>query len=156
LGLGDGWHAELAKRPLGAVLRVSNEAGGGALEIEVRLTESGPVVRARASALEIETDGDLVARCERFRLEARGGVEVVSDGPVKAIGRNVDIKATHGSARVRANDDVQLLGEQVLLNCDRAEPLPRWAVTPSAPSPSLPAQNESGDPDLLRALVKDM
>jgi len=155
VGMGDGWHAELAKRPRGAVLRVAHEAGGGTLEIEVSLTAAGPVVRARAAALEIESEGDLVARCDRFRVEARSAVDIVSAGAMRATGRHVDLQATHGSARVRANDDVQLLGEQVLLNCDRQPVLPRWVTPPSVPAPTLAATCASGDRALIAALEQD-
>lgn len=146
LGIGDGWSAELAARPGGALLRIANRSGGAPLEIEISLTEAGPVVRARAAALDLESDTDLVARCARFRVEARDSVDIVAGGSVRAKGRSVDVEATLGSARVRANDDVQLLGENVLLNCDRNPPVPAWASrAPRPPEPTLPVATRSGD-----------
>jgi hypothetical protein len=151
--IGDGWNAQLSQRPQGAVLRVARGAREQTLEISITLTANGPIVRARAAALEIESDSDLVARCERFRVEARESVDIVSGGTVRAQGRRIDVEATHGSARVRANDDVQLLGENVLLNCDRPAPVPPWALPVAPlPAPTVTAQEVSGDEELLQAL----
>lgn len=155
--LGDGWSAALTRQPGGVLLRVGRGASDQTLEITISLTADGPVVRARAAALEIETEHDLVARCDRFRVEARHSVELISGDTLRAQGRRVEVEATHGTARIEANDDVQLLGENVLLNCDRPPPpVPAWARPgPAAPEPTLPAQPASGDPALLAALAGD-
>ena len=120
------------------------------MELEIALTDAGPVIRAHAAAVEIESEGDFVARCDRFRVEARA-VELVSSGALRAEGREVDIRATLGSVRVRANDDVQLLGEQILLNCDRPATLPAWLPAAPPVERTVPRQDEGGDPDVLRA-----
>jgi len=155
--IGDGWSAALSRQPGGALLRVARGADDQALEIVISLTADGPVVRARAAALEIETEHDLVARCDRFRVEARQSIELVAGDTLAAQGRRVAVQATHGTARIEANDDVQLLGENVLLNCDRPPPpVPAWArPTPAAPEPTLAAQAASGDAALLAALHGD-
>jgi hypothetical protein len=151
--IGDGWNAEFSPQPRGALLRVGRGAGERTLEIHISLTAEGPVIRAHAAALEIDSDTDLVARCERFRVEARESVDIVSAGTVRAQGRRVDVEATHGTARIRANDDVQLLGENVLLNCERQPPMPEWALpVPFVPGPSLPVEEVSGDAELLQAV----
>lgn len=154
VAIGDGWNAALSPLPGGAVLRVRRGESGGSLEILISLSKDGPVLRARAAALEIETERDVVARCENFRIEARQNVEVVSAGTLRAEGRRVAIEATHGSAKVQANDNVQLLGENVLLNCEAPTPaLPAWALpAPSLPAPSLPTAPASGDPGLVQEL----
>jgi hypothetical protein len=152
VALDDGWSAELRKLDGGAVLRVSRPSGGAALELEIHLTDAGPVVRARASAIEIESDGDLVARCDRFRVEARQSIDLVSSGTLRAEAREVAVRATHGSAVVEASDDVQLLGEQVLLNCERPAPLPPWVAIAPAPERTVARQDEAGDADLLPSL----
>lgn len=41
------------------------------------------------------------------------------------------LEARVGSVVARANDDVQLLGENVLLNCDRTAPVPDWVTAPA-------------------------
>lgn len=149
--VGATWKAELSATPNGALLRVAQPGRGAALEISVVLTADGPVMRARAPALEIESETDLVARCGRFRVEARDSVEIVSGGTMHAEGRRMQLEATHGSVRVRANDDIQLLGENVLLNCDKeVHPMPAWALpAPVPPEPSVPVQQVSGDEALV-------
>jgi len=149
IALDDGWHAELRRLDGGAVLRVSRPSGGAPLELEIHLTDAGPVVRARASAIEIESDGDLVARCDRFRVEARKAIDLISSGALRAEGREIALRATHGSAVVDASDDVQLLGEQVLLNCDRPAPLPAWVTVAPAPEHTVARQDEGGDAELF-------
>jgi hypothetical protein len=153
--IGDGWSAALQALPGGVLLRVGRGADERTMEIVISLGEDGPVLRARAAALEIETDGDLTARCERFRVEARQSVELISGGTLAAQGHRVEIEATHGTARVRANDDVQLLGENVLLNCDPAPPpIPSWALpTPIVPAPTVAVEEASGDAALVEALT---
>jgi hypothetical protein len=156
IALDGGWRAELREVAAGALLRVWRPSGGGSpLELEVRLTETGPVVRARVSALEIESEGDLVARCEAFRVEARQAIDLVSSGTLRAEGRQVAVRSTHGSALVEASDDVQLLGEQVLLNCDRPAPLPPWVPIAPSPERTIARKDEGGDADLLSSIDSD-
>jgi hypothetical protein len=151
--IGDGWSAELSPLPGGALLRVGRDATDRSMEIVISLTSDGPVLRARAASFEIEAQKDLVVRCERFRVEARESVEMVSGGTLQAQGRRIAVEATHGSARVVANDDVQLLGENVLLNCEHPQPsMPGWALPPIAPVPTLAVENASGDTELVEHL----
>jgi len=153
LPLDQEWTAGLTRVAEGVVVRVGRSTEAP-LEITIVLTAQGPVVRARAAALQVESAGELLAKCGRFRLEADESVDIVSGGSVSVQGRRFDAVATHGSARVKANDDVQLLGENVLLNCDRAmsAPMPAWAQsTPPVPI-SLPAQSVSGDAALAAEL----
>jgi hypothetical protein len=155
LVLEQGWSAQLSRTPAGACLRVRQGDGPARLELTILLTADGPVLRAHASALEIESDNELVARCGTFRVEARESIELRAGETLRASGRRVDVEASHGSARVRANDDVQLLGENVLLNCDRAAPAwPDWVTTtPPSPEITVPPARVSGDIDLVRAIT---
>jgi hypothetical protein len=154
LPLGRDWTAELARVPEGVLVRVGTSGSERPLEITIALTADGPVVRARAASLEIESQTDLVARCARFRLEADESVDIVSGGGVTIQGRRIDAVATHGSTRLKANDDVQLLGENVLLNCDRAvpPPMPTWALPSAAVPATVPAESVSGDSSVAGAL----
>jgi hypothetical protein len=156
LSLGQGWNAALSPAPTGALLRVGRGAGDAHLEIVISMTSAGPVLRARAAAMEIEADTDLIARCDRFRVEARESIALVSEGVLQTQGRRVDIGATHGSVRVQANDHVQLLGENVLLNCEPQPPMPTWAAPVQATAPvvtTVAVADASGDAELAAALT---
>jgi len=155
IALGDGWSAALSPLPGGALLRVGGGPERDCMEIVISLGREGPVLRARAAALEIETQRDIVARCESFRIEARQDIELISGGTLQTQGRRIAIEATHGSAKVQANDNVQLLGENVLLNCEAPKPvIPAWALPPTLPQPSLPAASTSGDQPLLKEVAE--
>jgi hypothetical protein len=156
LRMEDGWRAELVPISRGALLRIGHDRGGETLDITITITAEGPIVRARAAALEIESDGDLVARCERFRVEARESIEMVTPGSLLSRGRRVDVEATHGSLRMKANDNVQLLGENILLNCEPSTPpMPGWALrSPEVPQPTVPVSTISGLEE-LSVVLKD-
>jgi hypothetical protein len=112
------------------VLRIADQHG--AIELEVELRDTGPVVRVRAAALQVETSGPLLLGCERFELRAREGIRLASDGDFIANaggdldlrasglahceGKAVRIRARNGEAQIEAQDDVRLEGERVLLN----------------------------------------
>jgi len=153
LPLGLGWSAELQRGERGALLRLQHPQQG-MVTVEIALTARGPVIRASAAALEIDTPGEVFARCERFTVEARQNVtlrapEILhqASGAMRVEGKTVEIDAVTGGVRMHANDDVQLLGERVLLNCEREAPLPSWL--PPGPGPTLPAETVSGDASLF-------
>jgi len=158
VSLSEGWTAELRSAAGGAArLRVARPEGGATLEISIVITAGGPAIRAHAASLEIESDTDLVARCQRFRVEASQSVDLVTGGTLRAEGRRLELEATHGSARIHANDDVQLLGENVLLNCDPAPvAMPAWAVpSRGLPTPTVPVEPVySGDASLADELKR--
>jgi hypothetical protein len=162
IALGDGWTAGLSAIAGGAVLRIGGRPGGadphgGSMEIVISLTSAGPVLRVRAAALEVVAAQDIVARCENFRVEARQDVTLAAGGNLKTEGRRVEVAATHGSVRVEANDNVQLLGENLLLNCDGPPaPVPGWVGALAAlPVPALPVEHASGDPSLVAAVIEE-
>ena len=81
-------------------------------------------------------------------------MELVAGGTLRAEGRRVDVEATHGMVKLTANDDVQLLGENVLLNCEPTVPAPAWSLpAPQKPQPSVPVAASSGDAELLAAMA---
>jgi len=66
---------------------------GGEVLLEVTLTPEGPVLRFQGARVQLECPGDLKIRCGSFDVESSGDVSI------------------------RANDDVNLNGERVRLNC---------------------------------------
>lgn len=151
----DGKHAVAVSRGEGRALVRVTSGDQRSLEFEIAFTPAGPVVRARAAALELDADGPLTARCDDFRVEARGELSLSAGGRVRVEGRAVDVVAQRGNVTLQANDDVQCLGEQVLLNCDRTPAVPAWVPTvawPAPPTPTVERVNASGDVALFDAL----
>lgn len=158
--LGLGWSASLEARRGGALLRVSHPEQRGLL-LEIAITVDGPVVRAFGAALELSSLGEIKARCERFTIEASQRIalkapEITQQASeyLRAEGRTVEVDATAGDVLIHANDDVQVLGEQVLLNCDREPERPAWIPRPE-PETTLPRQDVLGDPSLVERHDED-
>ncbi len=80
----------------------------GACVLTVLLTDAGPVLRFEAAALQVAATRAVEISCEDFRVSARNELHLV--------GREVDLTARLGGVRVRADDDVAIDGERVLLN----------------------------------------
>lgn len=157
VALGMGWSLDVERRPRGATLRLFHPDQQPVL-VEITVTARGPVIRASAAALEIDAADQILARCERFSIEARDVVsvrarEIVHHAAerVHTEGSEIEMVARTGDVRMRANDDVQLLGEQVLLNCEREQPLPAWIPAGSC-EVTLPRQDAGGTLDVAEAL----
>jgi hypothetical protein len=150
--LGFGWSAVLEPKSRGAILRLVHPQQES-VAVEIAITAQGPVIRASAAALEIESATDISARCARFTVEARESVTLrapeityQASGVLRAEGSSIALDAKAGDVRIRANDDVQVLGEQVLLNCERDAVMPNWL--PKPPEATLPREDITGDIDL--------
>ena len=160
--LGLGWSLHLTReREGGAVVRVRRQ-DEVAVELTIRITSEGPVLRARGRTLELEATHEIHASCEHFSVDATKGIDLRSSGDLNQIaqrnmrleGAEVAVRATRGDVRVKANDDVQLKGEGILLNCDRPEPVPVWTgVKDETENRGLPTKMISGDPSLVA--IKD-
>lgn len=96
-------------------LRIVGPGGGQSVEIVV--TPQGPVLRL-GSGLRIELVGDLAVDAERVVLHGRNGVTLTSGAEVAiAAATHLTAKADLGDVRVKANDDLRLDGERILMNC---------------------------------------
>jgi hypothetical protein len=109
-------------------------ARGGACMLTVRLTDEGPVLRVEGASLEIAASKKLSLECEDLSIAARnsaaiavggdleervaGSVQRVAAGVARTAARRVDIEASPGGIDLRANDDVRVTGERVMLNSD--------------------------------------
>jgi hypothetical protein len=146
--LGSQHTVELTSKGDRACLRVFDAQNRVGLDLEIVITPVGPVVRVRAQGVELEAAGEMVLRCADFHVHARDSIALHAGGKVSLDAHAVRIEARVGTAVVRANDDVQLLGEHVLLNCDREPPLPEW-VQPVVPVQHVPLAACNGDEPLL-------
>jgi len=93
------------------VLNIRVTAGGAEL-----LFEDGLRIRAEGG---LSLDGDRVAirAREELRLESGGEAFIKAEGDLYTEARVQNIKATLGNVNIKANDDVKLRAERILLNC---------------------------------------
>lgn len=104
-----------------SVIRI--EASGTTV-VNIRITADGAELlfedglRMRAEG-KLVLDGDQVTirGREDLRLKSGGEVSIHAEGDFYTEGRVQHIRATLGNVNVKANDDVKLRGERILLNC---------------------------------------
>jgi hypothetical protein len=89
----------------------------------------------------------VTVRCKSFVVPASENVDLRAGADLVAEAATMELFAREGGLRARANDDVQLLGERILLNCDRQPTMPEWVQLPLPES--LPLGPVSGDPALI-------
>lgn len=135
-----------------ARIAVSASDGSAPLSLEIVMTPSGPALRVSAQSIELVADGALTARAKTLSFEATESVAIKAGGAAVIDAHALSLEARVGKAKIQANDDVQLLGEQVLLNCERKVEAPPWVF--EAPKvPAMMARSESsGDAELLAAI----
>ncbi len=98
----------------------------GQVSLTIVVTPDGPVLKVEGKRLIIQAEGDLGLEAEHLVLHARqqlvlssgGDVAVRAAGDMQLNARIHNISATLGNVNVKANDDVRLNGERVLVNCD--------------------------------------
>lgn len=113
--------------------RITIRGRSGEVELEVRMTEHGPVLRFRAADVELASTGEVRVDCERFHVRAEkeifeetgghlrqrvaGNASVWVRGQHSTKAGEARVEAKRGSVQIEANDDVQLLGERIKMNC---------------------------------------
>lgn len=91
----------------------------GEVELTLEVGALGPTLRLRAVNLAIEAQKDLTISAESVTLRAAGQLRLESGGDVTAI-------AQSGSMQLRANDDVAVDAERILLNSPTTAPAKTW------------------------------
>lgn len=81
----------------------------GAYVLTIKLTDEGPVVRVEGGSLEVSAAKKLSLDCDELAVRARKNATIELGGALKVDANAIDL---------RANDDVSLHGERVLLNSD--------------------------------------
>ncbi|UQA54607.1 hypothetical protein [Polyangium aurulentum] len=158
--------------PSGRSIEAASEGGddtlrilapGGTCVLTVQLTAEGPVLRFEGASLQIAAAKRLELSCEELSVRASGGaaIDVGGDleervggsakravrGTAATTATRVDLEATPGGIDLRANDDVRIQGERVMLNSDDP-PMPlTWdeyrARQASAALPAAPTGDEA-------------
>lgn len=99
----------------------------GRLTLSLLMTPEGPVLRLAGVGLRIDVEGNLSFAADQVKFTGRERVEIASGGDfrVDAVGRSYQNARSHemtsdlGDIRLKANDDVLLNGERVMVNCDK-------------------------------------
>lgn len=136
----------------GTTISLTSRSKGYAVDVEVEFGTVGPVVRIQAPRVEIQSEEWNVS-CNRFEVQAKESIDMSTTGSANVSAARVSVNASPGAIRLRANDDVQLLGEQILLNCDRTPPMPPWVPQPRTQPASLPPSRLSGDDAVLSEML---
>lgn len=114
--------------------RLEVRAATGEIVIAVRLTDEGPVFTMSGASIEIAAAKQLSLRAESVRVQAKADVSIEAGGDlhervlgaaVREIGgldrtkaAEMEVEVHPGGISLRANDDVDIVGERVRLNSD--------------------------------------
>jgi hypothetical protein len=113
--------------------RLTIRSATGEVELQICMTEKGPLLRFKAADVELEATKDVKVHCEEFHVHAEKQIVQESGGGLRQrIGGQADVKvrgrmtlaardarlvAKRGNVQIEANDDVEVLGERIKLNC---------------------------------------
>jgi hypothetical protein len=97
--------------------RVTVRAASGEVEVEILLTDRGPVLRLRAVDLQLAAEGAVSVDCGELRVRAERGIVQETGGEIALRGRAAKIESERGDVEIAANDDVVLRGERIKMNC---------------------------------------
>jgi hypothetical protein len=101
LELAGGHRLHLARQGEGSD-RLRLETPGGAVALSIEVRDGGVTLALEGVDLTLRSSGRLALEAERLALVGRSGLDLVS---------------SRGDVRLRANDDVRLNGERVMVNC---------------------------------------
>jgi hypothetical protein len=97
----------------------------GAVRLAIEITAEGPVLRIEGTGVKLEVAGKLALEAETLALVGRrelalctsGDLRITAQGDLHSTARIQNISAELGNVNVKANDDVKLNGERVMVNC---------------------------------------
>lgn len=108
------------------------ESAAGEVEVSIRFEKAGPVVKVAAGAIHLLSDSFVNVECDRFRVRARSGIDLETDGDLRQTvrgdqqvsvdgsarvsARAVALEARDGDAEVSSKGDTRVLGARVLIN----------------------------------------
>jgi hypothetical protein len=118
----DDYRLTIERGEHGSVIRLLDVRGG--VPLRVVLGAEGPMLLLGAG-LTIAVAGELSLEAQRVAIHGRDGIElrsggdttIESDGDLVTRAREQLVEARLGDVRVKANDDVKVIGERIRLNC---------------------------------------
>lgn len=98
----------------------------GATPVVIEVTSHGVTVKVDGPGIALRASGALSLSAETLTLEGRQGVTIASGGDLDVgvagdlttRARTQVVRADAGSVDIKASDDVKLVGERVMVNCD--------------------------------------
>jgi hypothetical protein len=123
-GLVGGQQLVLERNSCRSVLKLISR--NGEIHLSVYTTAEGHVLQFDGTHLIIQASGTLAIAADNVAIHGRNGIAITSgaDAHIRVArdlhteARVQNIAATLGNVNVKANDDVKLNGERVLMNCD--------------------------------------
>jgi uncharacterized protein (DUF2345 family) len=105
--------------------RITLQTAGDYIELEIMVTEKGPVLRFQSADLLFSSSGKVAVECEDFHVKTKQSLICESEGDLKqiakssfsAVGKVCSVQASRGDVKINANDDVRVKGERIRLNC---------------------------------------
>jgi hypothetical protein len=102
---------------------ILNVNAAGKTMVSIRITSEGAELIFE-DGIQLRTQGNLTLDGDRvtfhareeLRLESEGEVSICAQGDLNTEGRIQNIRAKLGNVNVKANDDVKLRAERILLN----------------------------------------
>lgn len=126
----------------------------GRIELTLEITETGARVVLDAADLAIRAQNKVAVECDTFDIKARQ-ITARAHENVTIEAPDASVHATEGDLSLRANDDVKVNGERVLLNSDGDLQVPAWMKEELAANAGharadvrVEATNSSGDESL--------
>jgi hypothetical protein len=87
---------------------VEIQSAEGVVEIQITLTEAGPLVRLSGARIELAASDTVAVRCRRFEVETTEGTELNNRG---------EVKVTGDTMRMKTAGDIHMNGAFIRLNC---------------------------------------
>jgi hypothetical protein len=120
-----GNHSLVVERPLSELSKLHIVGSGGEAVLSLEITPAGAVLRFEGAALTIQAGRNLRLQADTVAIHATEGLAITSGGDaqigiagdLETQARIHNITANLGNVNIKANDDVKLNGERVLVNC---------------------------------------
>jgi len=103
--------------------RIVIRSSTGEMELAIDFGPDGPRLRLRAIDIELAAAKRLALQCESFELQVAESANLNVSGALQMRGGDIYLDAPRGELSLKANDDLIVRGERILLNSD-AEPMP--------------------------------
>ena len=98
--------------------RVDIRAASGEMLVSVRLTDQGAVFSVSGASLDVTAARSLSLSAETVQISAGKHLSMEAGELARVKARDVELEAAPGAVSIRANDDVDIVGERVRLNSE--------------------------------------